>query len=392
MKSKVLFAVLILCTAVSAFSQEEVLPVVRNTTLSTGVFFQAWSIEKSVSPITQVSFPVHIVMPLKPDMHLSVTHTPSLSWWYDDTRLSGLSDTWVQAAYVFFNDKVMADVGIGIPTGKTRMTNTEYELSRVLSKRVYQFKTPVTGQGFCAKAGLAGAYDITEWMVLGLGASYIKKTAYHPVTYEYTYQYSQDSTVTTQWEGKYRPGDELTFNVGCDFSVSESVKIMFDVLYTRYGKDERDGSQVFSAGDRFDVNLGLFWRMSDSRFMWAHAVLRQSGKNELMQGLYFKQETENTNGPQADLDINYKAIPFKDGGLFLLAEGRFYGRNEEGWGGAQVIGGGLRMSYNFSQSSSFFAQIKYFGGALKGFLTDTGIDDSVSLEGFELGGGFTFTF
>ena len=129
MRIYLLIFVLILCVTVSVFPQEEVLPIVRNTIISTGIDFQVWRIESSVSPITQVSFPVTIVMPLKPDFNLSISHTPSVSWWYTGSKLSGLSDTWVQGAYVFLDDKIMVDLGFGLPTGKTRLTNIEYELS-----------------------------------------------------------------------------------------------------------------------------------------------------------------------------------------------------------------------------------------------------------------------
>ncbi|RKY81674.1 hypothetical protein DRQ07_03420 [candidate division KSB1 bacterium] len=390
MRIYLLIFVLILCVTVSVFPQEEVLPIVRNTIISTGIDFQVWRIESSVSPITQVSFPVTIVMPLKPDFNLSISHTPSVSWWYTGSKLSGLSDTWVQGAYVFLDDKIMVDLGFGLPTGKTRLTNIEYELSRVLSKRIYQFRTPVMGQGFCAKAGFAAAYDISDRVVLGAGVSFIKKTAYHPVTYSYSYKISEDSTVTTAWDGLYKPGDELTLNFGFDFKVSESVKIMFDGIYTSYGKDQRDGNEVFGAGKRLDFNLGFFWRIDDDRYLWSHFIHRQSGKNEMLQGLYFQEEAENSNGAQNELYINYKAIPFKDGGLFINAETRVYSRNRLKWGGAQVFGGGLAVNYGFTQTASFNAHIKYLSGALKGLKTATGIIESVAMDGFELGIGFSF--
>jgi len=386
----IVFASFVVLFTVSLFAQEEVLPVVRNTIISTGINFQVWRIEDSTEPISQLSFPISIVMPVKADMNISVTHTPSYSWWYGDNKISGLSDTWIQGAYVFLNDKFMIDLGVGIPTGKVRLSNAEYELSRVLSKRVYQFKAPVAGQGFCAKAGFASAYDVSERLVLGIGASFIKKTGYHPVNYTYKYNISADSTVTTQWDGEYKAGDEFTINVGFDFRIAEQMKLMFDALYTRYGKDERDGKEVFEAGDRLDFNMGFFWRVSDDRYLWSRIIYRQSGKNELLQGLYFTEEEKNTNGPQTEFYLKYEAVPFRGGGVFLNAETRFYGKNEEGWGGAQVFGGGLSVQYNFTQTARFQSYIKYMGGALKGVLHGTEIVDSVSIEGFELGMGFIF--
>ncbi|MCD6115746.1 hypothetical protein J7K93_01915 [bacterium] len=390
MKLKSIVFVFFLLFTTSAFAQEEVLPVVRNTVISTGMYFQAWRLSHSKSPISQVSFPISIVIPVKPDMSISVTHTPSYSWWYTGSKLSGFSDTWIQGSYVFLNDKVMVDLGAGIPTGKVRLSNTEYELARHLSKRIYQYKVPVTGQGFCAKAGFAGAYDVSDNLVFGVGVSFIKKIAYHPVTYTYKYAISTSDTVTTNWAGEYKPGDELTINFGFDFKVSEQMKIMFDALYTRYGKDERDGREVFEAGNRVDLNLGFFWRISDDRYLWFRGIYRQSGKNELQQGLYFKEEGKNTNGPQAEFYLKYKIFPSRKGGVFINTETRFYGMNEEGWGGARVSGGGLTVQYNFTQTAKFVSNIKYLIGALRNLSDDSKTINSVSIEGFELGVGFEF--
>ena len=390
MKLKSIVFVFFLLFTTSAFAQEEVLPVVRNTIVSTGINFQVWRVGHSNNPISQISFPISIIMPVKQNLSISITHTPSFSWLYTNNKISGLSDTWVQGSYVLFDDKFMMDLGVGVPTGKKGLTNTEYNLSRLLSKRVYHFRVPVMGQGFCVKAGFAGAYDVSENLIFGIGASFIKKTGYNPVVYTYSYHITADSIVTTQWDGIYKPGDELTVNIGFDFKIAEQMKLMFDALYTRYGKDERDGREVFEAGNRVDLNLGFFWRTSDDRYLWFRGIYRQSGKNELQQGLYFKEEGKNTNGPQAEFYLKYKILPFRRGGVFVNAETRFYGMNEEGWGGARVYGGGLNVQYNFTQTARFVSNIKYMVGSLRDLSDDSKTINSVSIEGFELGLGFQF--
>lgn len=362
MKTIIRMLLLIFCVA-PIYAQVEMFPERPKGVLSTGINFQMWRWEKSdtknqyLDPVNQMSFPVRLTVPLTRSVNLSIDHTPAISWWYDDRKISGLSDTWIQGTGVFWNDQMMWNVGMGVPTGKTRLDNSQFDLSRQLSRHALRFRLPVYGQGFCGRLGWAIAIPLREELVFGAGLQYLYRAKYNPV--EFTYTVNDVEKVVSN---KYNPGDEFDIHLGFDILIDEDTKVMVDGFYSRYSTDYLNDQKVYEAGNKFYLNLAYFHRFRE-HYLWTQFRYRMKGKNALWQGVDQKGN-EVTEGNQFELDAIFEALRFDKSSVLLTGESRVYGKNDAGTGGATIFGFGLSNSIDFWENSKFTINLKYLFGSL----------------------------
>lgn len=359
MKYKFIILIIIFLLWGQVLAQEEILPVENRGYFSIGLCFQIWKNQRYYNPFIQMTFPVTIVLPMGNNFSMTISHTPALSHWTEERRIKGLSDTWIQGSYLFWSEKAMLNLGIGAPTGKTRLNKSEFELSQKLSRNIFRFRLPVYSQGLCGNGGLAFAFPINETLVFGLGGQFIYRYPYHPVEYEYEFM---DSIMVMSEE--YRPGNEISGHLGVDIGINENAKIMLDGMYSYYWPDLMKGKEIYGSGKRLLVNLGIFYQLTHRQFLWIHAKYRQKGKNALWQGISLTKEEIRTNGDQIEVDILAELFSFENGALSLLGDGRYYERNEQGIGGAIVFGGGLGAHIKFWENSKFDFHCKYLKGTL----------------------------
>jgi hypothetical protein len=379
---------------VLAEGQLSLFPQEKQTYLWTEGSFQMWRIQGSAYAVSQVAFPLTLYVPFSDKFSMTMTHIPAYSKWGDHV-LKGLSDTWVQGTYLAGNEKWMLNLGMGVPTGKTRLNNTEMELTQtMLTRNIYAFRLPVYGQGFCLKAGGAAAYPLTPKVVLGLGGQVLMHSPYHPMSYSYSYG-SGSQSVVKQSDVKYRPGNEITVQLGVDYLVGENTKFMLDGIVTQYGRDVLDGNEIYGSGHKILVLGGVYYQY-DEQYLLGVLTYRKRGKHELLRGVEFTKADKNLNGNQIETEIVWKAIAFRDGQFCVLANGRFYGRNENDNAAAAIFGGGFSVDYKLSPRTIFNLHIKYWGGNLKDADTirraagETGADLIRNAEGMEVVWGFKF--
>ena len=359
MKLKLSILIFVLLT-VHVFAQEEIFPIPKRTYVSMGISFQMWQREKAGLPVDQLALPISILMPLGKNFDLSISHTPAFSKQYRNQTIYGLSDTWVQGDYVFWKDKAMLNLGVGLPTGKTQLDSAQFELSKQLSENIYQFQLPIYGQGLSGMIGLALAFPvITDGVVIGVGGEYLYRGSYYPVKYTYG-----GKSINRTFNKKYTPGDEASGNIGVDIRIGENMKIMLDGIYTYYWRDILDGEVVYKSGSKFTGNLGFFYRFNQ-KYVWTHVIFRQKGKNELLRGLYFGEEEKNSNGSQLEINIVSKIMDYQNGEIFVLGEGRFYGKNQVGTGAVVAFGMGVGANYRFNHSTVIDLQFKYTLGQFR---------------------------
>ena len=96
--------------------------------IHTSIVMQNWKIDGVEDRIVEGSMPLFINLPVRQNFNLQISHSPAISR-YGDLELSGLSDTWVRGIYVLPNNKMMLSMGLGLPTGKTALTDEEAMLS-----------------------------------------------------------------------------------------------------------------------------------------------------------------------------------------------------------------------------------------------------------------------
>lgn len=379
MKFRISVILIFLLLSARSLAQEEIFPSDRYGFFATGISFQMFQVGDLADPVSQASFPMTILLPIGNRFNLTVSHTPALSWWYEGSRLYGLSDTWIQGSYLFWDEKAMFNLGIGIPTGKTRLNRIEYELTLFfLSRNIYRFRVPVYGQGLCGKAGLALAIPVTEGIVLGVGGQYLYRTPYHPVRYVYGDEVGLEPRI---WDDEYRTGDQISGQLGIDYRISENTKIMLDGIYTYYWPDLRNGKEVYGSGEKVNFIFGFFHQFDD-RFILSNVVFRQKGKNELLQGLSLQRTLENQNGFQTEIDVVFKLLHMQNGGIFILGDGRYYGKNAMGTNGAGLFGGGFGANLRFEEKWVFDMNIKFIFGKLMSYTDEPvqGLDVYIGMK------------
>jgi len=366
-----------------------------NGSISTDCVYQLWQIDgDSLGSVSQVSFPVTLTLPLNSAVQLTIVHTPALSKAndiydknyrtrakHDQMKINGLSDTWVQGTYLFPNNVAMLNLGVGVPTGKTRLTNNQFDLARQLSLNLFRYQVPIYGQGFCGRAGGAASFPMGKTAVAGVGGQYLYRGKYHPISY--TYAYPGLVGPATPYDPEYKPGNEVTAQAGLDLLLGEKFKLMVDVEYTAYQRDMLGGKEVFKSGTRSLASVGLY-RQFDQRFFMANVRYRIKGKHEFLDSLALNMQTSTRNllGNQIEADMVFKAYAFRDGGFFIYGDLRVYDKNEYDTDGALAVGGGIGFQFPLGETVSGDFRIKFLGGNVKSPLTRNllGMDAGIGLK------------
>jgi hypothetical protein len=366
-------------------AQDEILPFSTQGHITTEICFQTWKSSNNV-PLNQFSMPISLVVPLGKQFYFSLTNTPAYSWWYDDFKIGGISDSWFQGIYIFEGEKVMINLGFGMPTGNTRLDTLEYKVIQDLSRNIFRYKLPYYGQGLTVKGGIACAYPLFDGLVVGFGAQYKFHDAYFPLSFTYG---GDGAGFEETWEMEFRPGDEVLGHVGLDWKLGDDFKIMLDGCYTYYWADKLQNdlgeyNTIYSSGDKITLNLGLFYRF-DEKFIWSHFIYRQKGKDERLQGTFIEEEEYNSNGNQFEFDILYKALEFENGSFYVKGEARYFAENDVGIGKEMVFGGGPGLNINISNNLLTMINFRYLLGS-------AWIPDHRTLNGMYLSAGVKYLF
>ena len=363
-------------------AQEEILHRPRFGVLRVGSTIQSWSRGEDGENMTQSAFPMILKLPLSDRFLLTIVHTPGLSWRNTDAfskTLHGLSDTWIQGAAVLWEEKLLLNFGMGIPTGKTRLTNDEYAISKIwLSRNIFRFQVPIYGQGFCGRMGMAMAFPVGEKFVVGIGGQYLYRTPYHPVFV--TYDVAGETRVSDKL---FEPGDEINANLGFELGIGDNLRIMMDAVYSHYWRDVQEGVEVYGPGDRFSGHLGLYYRF-DQRFLLARFVYRQQGKNEVLQGLTLQDEEDNTNGDQYEFYFTARVLTIPKGSFHFMLDSRYEGKNAAGRKDDFIVGGGVGFVYNLLNRLNWDFHFKYLNGWYQLLSTETFQYERETIQGFEV--------
>ncbi|MBN2105105.1 hypothetical protein JW835_13785 [bacterium] len=342
----------------NVLAQEEIIPSAPKGFIKTGPCLQIWREEIIIEkPIMQVTIPVHMVIPVNSHFNLNFDYAYARTDWdMRHTSMGGFSDPYLQGNLLLWDNRLLIIGGIGVPLGKTRLNYKEYYLSTHLNLNIFNFKTPVYGQGFQGKIGALIAHSFSDNVVIGGGASYLYRRKFVPI---YSANWANQGNKV---DGYYDPGDETNVHLGLDLGFNEDMKVMLDGIFTFYQKDKYNSPQyVFQSGTKMTINLGYFYRY-DEYYLWALLNYRSKTNNYALQGQLFKEEVFNSNSPKLDFNIIWKAFHIQGGGANVLVDGRFYGENEAGLSWAKALGGGFGGEYRFSYNTFIEFYIKYMVG------------------------------
>jgi len=337
------------------FSNEGVLAQNSNAIIRTSFISQTWSIEDIDRSISEMTFPVEIIYPIRDNFNIQINHSPAVSN-FGDTSLAGLSDTWIRSGFRFSNDRALFSVGLGIPTGKSELTLFESDLSSILSVNAFKFQLPVFGQGFTASAGLMYAYPINEKLTIGGGANFVLRNKYKINVA------SGNQLIASQ----YNPGEQIGINIGCDFLIIPNLRSNFDFIFSYYTTDKLTNSNdttKFQSGPKYSFRGGLQYQVPYGYF-WLTAFYRAKAKNETWdnQALVMIAEDKNSNITLREFELG-AVITLSN--VFSLLPGfeiRSYKENDFKKGQVDLYGGCIGYEFQMLENLTISMGAKLFFG------------------------------
>jgi hypothetical protein len=232
--------------------------------ITIGAVVQDWNVT-GLGTITQQSSPISISLPLANRMLLSVTTSGmnTATTAKVDSTISGIVDTRFSLSYVLPGDKVWLTAGLNLPTGKTKLDQTEVQMTSLISQTAFNYKVPTFGQGVNGNFGLVYAGTITRRLVLGVGASYNFRGAYEPIN------------LSANSNPKYNPGDEVSTNIAFNYiSFSKIARVSMDLTVTYFFKDKIDNAEKYQSGSRgiglisYSIKTGKFNHLLQTRLRY----------------------------------------------------------------------------------------------------------------------------
>jgi hypothetical protein len=210
-----------------------------------GVSYQAGLGIKSVS---EVAVPFAVVWPASARLSFDLGGryaTASRKGSNDSTAtISGLTDTQVRGVYQLIPDVAALTVSVNLPTGKTKITNSQLLTAGAIASDLLPYPVANFGSGFNVTSGLALAVPVAGW-ALGLAGSYRVNGDFTPFA---------DTTNCPVNNGKsgcgYKAGGEFRVRVGADRLVGQS-RLALGVTYSSFGEDNFGSSPIFQSGKRY---------------------------------------------------------------------------------------------------------------------------------------------
>lgn len=323
----------------------EIIGQTQNGIVRTGFVIQIWSIENINKPISENTFPIEVIYPIRENINLQLSHSPAVSHSGQNT-LSGLSDTWLRSSYSFLNKRALVSLGLGLPTGKTKLDSTELILSTYLSQNAFKFRLPVFGQGLTISLGAMYAHPISEKATLGLGVNYV---------YRGKYKYSKLQTDT------YDPGEQIGANLGFDYLVLPNLRSNIDLVFNYYTSDKLGNIKNFVSGPKISSKIGLQYQFTLG-YAWIKAYYSAKGKNETWDGQTVVPDSINNNIILRELEAGTKLGISEILFIFVNGEIRSYVENENKEGWVDIYGVGLGCELKISDKFAITMETKLFYG------------------------------
>lgn len=154
----------------------------------------------------------------------------------DPTQVQGLTDAvgGFKYAQSVGEGSVVMSATVNVPTGKSKLSQTEFATTRSLSRNFYDFEVSTFSRGPSISPRVTYARPINDQLAIGIGVGYQHYREYEP---------QADA-------GEYVPGDGVGGNVGLNYKLSETSAVGGDLSFRRYATDEREGKTTFDAGSR----------------------------------------------------------------------------------------------------------------------------------------------
>lgn len=284
----------------------------------------------------------------------------------DLDKLSGISDTQVLINQFFAERTFGIEAGVNIPSGKTKLTESEFLTSRIISQNIFGVNTSNFGQGLNIFLGITWTQPLSDEFVIGTGVSYQLKNEYQPLK---------------EFDDKYKPSNEISATAGFDARLGQFSTLTGDFTGIFYQSDELNGQKVFTAGNRFIFNtifrqyfgfdafsINLLYRLiSVDKIEGAPEILdnEKNNPNQFYGSLGYFQRISSV------FSMNYAAF------ISLYQETKSY------YSGYTMFGLSLTPEFRLSPHVRIPILLRYSTGSAS---------DKPTLNYFDIGGGLKFNF
>ncbi|MFQ5770316.1 MAG: hypothetical protein ACE5HX_07255 [bacterium] len=283
--------------------------------------------------------------------------------------LNGLTDTQLGFNYYLENANVVLNLGLNLPTGKNKLSLTEFETSSLISNNIFNLQIPNFGQGLNVTSGLTWALPVSEVLVLGVGASYQYKRGFKPLQ---------------AFIENYDPGDEILLTGGFDLRLGQTASFSGDVIFTIFGKDKIGEDEVFAPGNKLVLNVQVrkYFNFNE---LWLFTRYRSRSKNQqaFVLGEELMPEEQKINPNQLEIMGHYRIRFSRNFYLSILAEGRIYEKTLDTFSGISLFGGGVTPEIIPTTKYKIPIRFKYHTGSFK---------DGTNISGWEMGLGMVVNF
>lgn len=358
-----LILLLVACVYAQPASQEDDEVISQRAVLQVAPLLQRWSL--SGASFHESSVVLSIYQPLS--RAASVAARASFaSAGGDVTSLSGLNDIQLSGNYYWESANLVVGLAVGIPTGTKKLSIPEFQTSSLIAENLFRFQVPNFGSGFNISPSLTWALPLSEEIVLGVGAAYQYRGEYTPI----------DNA------GNFKPGSEILGTFGMDVRIGEVSSLAFDILYSRYGKDQLNGADVFGSGDKIRA-VAQFKTFFGSDELTVLATFRSKAKAEAGFGGSLSPLNQRLTPNQGELLVAYGVRFSPRVSAQFAVEGRFFEKTPAQFSGYTLVGIGAFPSIALSEDVSLPIRLRYMHGSAGG---------GTNLNGFEAGAGLAVRY
>jgi len=335
------------------------------------IVYSHWKLEDDggTTEISQFMIPVSGFVPLGENFEgrFYIANTNSkLDFSDDDYSLNGIGDLRVQFSHSFSDDRLLASVGVNLPTGKKELNFTEEWI--VLQSLSYNYlNVPVRrlGEGLGLNL-LLGAATMMETVRLGGSVEFQYNGEYKP------YETGED----------YKPGNQFSIGVGADTKIGQ-VAYNAGVTFTLYSDDKLDNSKTFRQSNQLDFRFGGAY--DNERYGLSSSVrYLVRGRNERYNTDGSALEKLKAYGNEFMINGRFTYHPQKEWFVAPVIDLRLVAANEYELDNASVIGFGSDFGRNLGETVNLSVGLKYYTGSADG--------GDIDLSGYQLSAGLTALF
>lgn len=307
--------------------------------------------------LSQFSSVFRVYMPFNQQFNLSLWGA-QLRTGGDPETISGLADIQVSASYFLNSINTVFSLKTNLPSGQNSLSLDEFATAALIANPVFQMRVPTVGQGFNIAPGLVWAGQLSNSVAIGLGATYLVKGKYTPI-----------SSL-----GEFDPGDELLLTLGIDHRINDSATLSGNFIFNNYGTDTFAGSEQFAAGNKIVATL-KFQKFFQFNELVLLTRFRSQGKSDVL-GLNIQDKVIPDN---FQLLSQYALVFNPVWRLGFFAEARFYESLPRNWTGGQLYGFGISPAVTLGNHFQIPLNLRYHHGNLgndsgyNGFSTTLGI-------------------